>query len=148
MKNKLKMISILAAAALSLSVVSCDEQEDYEQEDYEEKHVEYATLKINTENLPEEQIEDEIISLGNKNSGVYAIFKLGDEGTAEVAIGCAETESTISSSILEKYICIDEIELDDVISLNINYLNGKMEYDIENLKSEFATGTVTINLDN
>lgn len=124
MKNKLKMISILAAAALSLSVVSCDEQEDDEQEDYEEKHVEYATLKINIENLPEEQIEDEIISLGNKNSGVYAIFKLGDEGTAEVAIECAETESTISSSILEKYICIDEIELDDVISLNINYLNG------------------------
>ena len=148
MKNKLKMISILAAAALSLSVVSCDEQEDDEQEDYEEKHVEYATLKINTENLPEEQIEDEIISLGNKNSGVYAIFKLGDEGTAEVAIECAETESTISSSILEKYICIDEIELDDVISLNINYLNGKMEYDIENLKSESATGTVTTNLDN
>lgn len=128
MKNKLKMISILAAAALSLSVVSCDEQEDDE-----EKHVEYATLKINTENLPEEQIEDEIISLGNKNSGVYAIFKLGDEGTAEVAIECVETESTISSSVLEKYICIDEIELDDVISLNINYLNGKMEYDIENL---------------
>lgn len=144
MKNKLKMISILAAAALSLSVVSCDEQEDDEQEDYEEKHVEHATLKINIENLPEEQIEDEIISLGNKNSGVYAIFKLGDEGTA--AIECAETESTISSSILEKYICIDEIELDDVISLNINYLNGKMEYDIENLKSEFAT--VTTNLDN
>lgn len=143
MKNKLKMISILAAVALSLSVVSCDEQEDYE-----ERHVEYATLKINTENLPEEQIEDEIISLGNKNSGVYSIFKLGDEGTAEVAIECAETEGTISSSILEKYICIDEIELDDVISLNINYLNGKMEYDIENLKSEFATGTVTINLDN
>ncbi len=141
MKNKLKMISILAAAALSLSVVSCDEQEDDE-----ERHVEYATLKINTENLPEEQIEDEIISLGNKNSGVYAIFKLGDEGTAEVAIECAETESTISSSILEKYICIDEIELDDVISLNINYLNGKMEYDIENLKSESAT--VTTNLDN
>ena len=128
MKNKLKMISILAAVALSLSVVSCDEQEDDE-----EKHVEYATLKINTENLPEEQIEDEIISLGNKNSGVYAIFKLGDEGTAEVAIECVETESTISSSVLEKYICIDEIELDDVISLNINYLNGKMEYDIENL---------------
>lgn len=100
MKNKLKMISILAAAVLSLSVVSCDEQEDYE-----ERHVEYATLKINTVNLPEEQIEDEIISLGNKNSGVYAIFKLGDEGTAEVAIECAETESTISSSILEKYIC-------------------------------------------
>lgn len=50
MKNKLKMISILAAAALSLSVVSCDEQEDYE-----ERHVEYATLKINTENLLEEQ---------------------------------------------------------------------------------------------
>lgn len=146
MKNKLKMISILAAAALSLSVVSCDEQEDDEQEDYEEKHVEYATLKINTENLPEEQIEDEIISLGNKNSGVYAIFKLGDEGTAEVAIECVETESTISSSVLEKYICIDEIELDDVISLNINYLNGKMEYDIENLKSESAT--VTTNLDN
>lgn len=141
MKNKLKMISILAAAALSLSVVSCDEQEDDE-----EKHVEYATLKINTENLPEEQIEDEIISLGNKNSGVYAIFKLGDEGTAEVAIECVETESTISSSVLEKYICIDEIELDDVISLNINYLNGKMEYDIENLKSESAT--VTTNLDN
>lgn len=128
MKNKLKMISILAAVALSLSVVSCDEQEDDE-----EKHVEYATLKINTENLPEEQIEDEIISLGNKNSGVYSIFKLGDEGTAEVAIECVETESTISSSVLEKYICIDEIELDDVISLNINYLNGKMEYDIENL---------------
>lgn len=82
--------------------------------------------------------------MGNKNSDVYAIFKLGDEGTAEVAIECAETESTISSSILEKYICIDEIELDDVISLNINYLNGKMEYDIENLKSESVTGTLQL----
>lgn len=137
------MISILAAAALSLSAASC-----LEQEDDEEKNKEYATLKINTENLPKEQIEYEIISLGNKNSGIYAIFMLCDDGTAEVAIECSETEITISSSILEKYICIDEIKLDDVISLNINYLNGEMEYDIENLKSESATSTVTTNLDN
>ena len=73
---------------------------------------------------------------------------LCDDGTAEVAIECSETESTISSSILEKYICNDEIKLDDVISLNINYLNGEMEYDIEHLKSESATGIVTTNLDN
>lgn len=38
------MISILAAAALSLSAASC-----LEQEDDEEKNKEYATLKINTE---------------------------------------------------------------------------------------------------
>lgn len=44
MKNKLKMISLFAAAALSLLAAFC-----LEQEDDEEKNKEYATLKINTE---------------------------------------------------------------------------------------------------
>ena len=85
--------------------------------------------------MTNEQIEKEIIGIGNMNDGIYGMFMLNDNGITEAGIICTDGESTIGSSIIGDFITINErLESDDIITLNINYLTREMSYTIEKEK--------------
>lgn len=139
-KEKLKKIKAklcIGLTILGLGLTGCNINHLYTDENNQEYSVsddqqpEYATLKINTENLSSDKLKDEMIGLGNPDSGIYAIFQLAGDGSAEVAIVCTDKESTISSSILEKYIVLDKVEENDIINLEIDYLTKTMNVNIE-----------------
>lgn len=129
-------------AVLSLGLTGCDfgwsqsEQEELANTNAVNlDEIEYATLKINTENMTKEQKENETISLAQKDIRVYSIFKLADDNNTEVGIECYEGETGIWSTELQKYVALYDIQPDDIITLNINYLTGEMNYNIEKEKT-------------
>lgn len=128
-------------AILGLSLTSCNFGWSQSKEDefantnaVNVDKIEYATLKINTKNRSNEQFDEEIICLGNKKDGIYAIFKLKDKETNEVGLICTDSKSIISSYILDETINLYDIQPDDIVTLNIDYLTGEMNYTIEKEK--------------
>lgn len=138
-KEKLKNIKTKLCIGLTifgLGLTGCNINHFYTDENNQEYSVsdeqqpEYATLNINTVNLSSDKLKDEMIGLGNPDSGIYTIFQLTDEDFTKVVIECNDKESIISSSVLEKYIVLGRVEKDDIVNLEIDYLTKTMNVNI------------------